>query len=195
MNVILNKSYENIPLCEKEILRYAMCKEADEAVLSLLNECISEAEGAFSYRVCYRVLDARCDGAVCDLGLVSFKSEKLSETLCGCDRAIVFAATVGVGIDRLISRYTKVSPSKALMLQAVGAQQIEALCDKFCGDIEAEYGVALTHRFSPGYGDLSLEAQRDIFSLLDCERKIGLTLGESLVMSPTKSVTAIVGMR
>ena len=195
MNVILNKSYENIPLCEKEILRYAMCKEADEAVLSLLNECISEAEGAFSYRVCYRVLDARCDGGVCDLGLVSFKSKKLSETLCGCDRAIVFAATVGVGIDRLISRYTKVSPSKALMLQAVGAQQIEALCDKFCGDIEAEYGVALTHRFSPGYGDLSLEAQRDIFSLLDCERKIGLTLGESLVMSPTKSVTAIVGMR
>ena len=49
-------------------------------------------------------------------------------------------------------------------------------------------------RFSPGYGDLSLEMQRDIFRVLDCPRKIGLTLNESLLMSPSKSVTAIIGI-
>ncbi len=194
MNVIYSKKYENIPLCEEEILRYAMCKEADEMTRSLLGECVREAEGAFSYRVCYRVLSISCDDGLCDFGFARFRSTKLSETLCGCDRALVFAATVGVGVDRLISRYTRVSPSKALMLQAMGTQRIEALCDSFCNDFSKEYGVALTPRFSPGYGDLSLEAQRDIFSILDCERKIGLTLGESLVMSPTKSVTAIVGI-
>ena len=48
-------------------------------------------------------------------------------------------------------------------------------------------------RFSPGYGDLSLEVQKEIFSLLDCPRKIGVSLGDSLLMTPSKSVTAIIG--
>ena len=54
--------------------------------------------------------------------------------------------------------------------------------------------VFLPPRFSPGYGDLPLSLQRDIFRVLDCPRKIGLTLNESLLMSPSKSVTAIVGL-
>ena len=55
-------------------------------------------------------------------------------------------------------------------------------------------GIHFTDRFSPGYGDLPLDVQKNIFPLLDCERKIGLTLNESLIMSPSKSVTAFVGM-
>ena len=52
----------------------------------------------------------------------------------------------------------------------------------------------LRPRFSAGYGDLSLSVQKDIFSVLDCARKIGLTLNDSLIMSPSKSVTAVVGI-
>ena len=37
--------------------------------------------------------------------------------------------------------------------------------------------------------------QKDIFKILDCSKKIGLTLTDSLLMSPTKSVTAIVGIK
>jgi cobalamin-dependent methionine synthase I len=55
-------------------------------------------------------------------------------------------------------------------------------------------GSSLTQRFSAGYGDLPLELQRDIFGALDCQRKIGVTLNESLLMSPSKSVSAIVGI-
>lgn len=57
-----------------------------------------------------------------------------------------------------------------------------------------ELDVRLKPRFSAGYGDLPLEVQKDIFRVLDCPRKIGLTLNDSLLMSPTKSVTAIVGI-
>ncbi len=49
-------------------------------------------------------------------------------------------------------------------------------------------------RFSPGYGDLTLLAQKDIFAVLDCGKRIGLTLNDSLLMSPSKSVTAFVGI-
>ena len=110
----------------------------------------------------------------------------------------MFAATVGVGIDRLITRYSIVSPARSLMLQAIGTERAEALCDLFCREIaeeKAREGSVTCPRFSPGYGDLPLELQKDIFAVLDCPRYIGVSLGESLLMSPSKSVTAIVGVR
>ena len=82
-------------------------------------------------------------------------------------------------------------------MQAIGAERIEALCDAFCDKLKAEKsekGLFLRPRFSAGYGDLSIELQRDIMRALDCGRKIGVTLNESLLMSPSKSVTAIVGI-
>ena len=74
-----------------------------------------------------------------------------------------------------------------------GMERIEALCDAFCKDLSMEYG-ALTPRFSPGYGDLPLDIQRSVFRFLEPEIKIGLTLSESLIMCPSKSVTAFVGI-
>jgi cobalamin-dependent methionine synthase I len=55
--------------------------------------------------------------------------------------------------------------------------------------------MALRPRFSPGYGDLPLELQTNLFKVLDCQHFIGLTLNDSMLMSPSKSVTAIVGLR
>ena len=110
---------------------------------------------------------------------------------------VVFGATVGLAIDRLIARYGHISPVKALFFQAIGAERIEAVCDLFCADIQREYaacGYQAGARFSPGYGDFPLSAQRDIFRVLDCSRKIGLSLNSSLLMSPSKSVTAIIGL-
>ena len=130
-----------------------------------------------------------------DLGCARFTSRKLADTLRGCDRAVVFAATVGLELDRLIARYGRISPSKGLMMQALGAERIEALCDAFCAWLAQEYApLTLRQRFSPGYGDLPLTAQRAMFDALQCHRRIGLYLNESLLMSPTKSVTAIVGI-
>ena len=56
-------------------------------------------------------------------------------------------------------------------------------------------GKTLAARFSPGYGDLPLEFQREIFRALDVPRRIGVSLGSSCLMSPSKSVTAIVGIK
>ena len=56
-------------------------------------------------------------------------SADLARYLGGCRRVVLFAATVGVAPDRLIQRYSRVSPSKALVMQAVGAERVEALCD------------------------------------------------------------------
>lgn len=192
--MILRKTYEGPPFCEKEILRYAGCKEADSETIVLLKECMKEAKDKLTYQVCCREFSLKTDGAVCDFGAFSLRSKSLALNLKGCKRVILFAATIGVGMDRLMAKYGRISPSKAFMLQAVGAERIEALCDAFCQNITKEAKADLRPRFSPGYGDLPLSAQKDIFSVLDCGRQIGLTLNDSLLMSPSKSVTAFVGI-
>ncbi len=164
----------------------------------LLEQCLNECKDCFSYNVCYLELPVKSDGELIQFGGVRTNSRSLEAVLDGCERAVVFAATVGIEIDRLIKKYSLTSSSKAIMLQAIGAERIESLCDCFCNDLKNEYGArgfSLKPRFSAGYGDFPLECQREIFSMLDGGRRIGLCLNSSLLMSPTKSVTAIIGIR
>jgi len=193
-SVVLSKTYTEPPFCEKEFLRYAGCREASHDISALLEECINEVKDKLTYKVCYRELPIKTDGKICDFEFFSVQSQKLAWNLKDCEKVILFAATVGVEIDRLIAKYGRLSPTKALLFQAIGAERIEALCDAICVDIKEEYRMGLKPRFSPGYGDLPLMAQKDIFAVLDPERRIGLTLNSSLLMSPSKSVTAFVGL-
>ena len=182
----------------EEILRYAGAGgSGQEDILRLAEECAGLTRGRLSFRVCWREFPVTSDETGMDLGFARTDAASLRRRLAGCDRAVLFAATVGLEMDRLIVRYSAVSPARALMLQAVGAERIESLCDLFCEDTArraAREGRRTRPRFSPGYGDLPLEMQRDIFRALDCQRAIGLTLNESLLMSPSKSVTALIGI-
>ena len=191
---VLTKSYPAPRISEREILRY-MGAPSNDGIESLICDAIREAEGKISYRVCYVELPLSVSGELCDFGALSVRSRALAKALSGCRRAIIFAATVGVGIDRLIGKYSRISPTAALAYDAFGSERIEALCDSFTEDIRSGCGVAVTPRYSPGYGDLPLDFQRDVFAILDCERRIGLTLCDSLIMTPTKSVTAILGLK
>ena len=150
MITILNRSYPEPPLSAKEVLRYAGCKELNEEISLLLEKCIKEAMGRFSYKVCFAELPVKISGKLCDFGCFKVESEKLALNLKGSGRVILFGATVGVQIDRLISKYKSVSPAAALFFQAIGAERIEALCDAFCEDIAREMAVKLKPRFSPG---------------------------------------------
>lgn len=191
---IITKTYNEPSFCEKEILRYAGCKSFEEELLQPLRTCIKEVQGRLTYKVCYRELPVVVTDTTCRLGDWCIESEHLARNLRGCNSVIIFGATIGVEIDRLIAKYGRISPSKALLLQAIGAERIEALCDVFCEDIAREKNMATRPRFSPGYGDLPLEMQKEFFRLLDCSKKIGLSLNDSLLMSPSKSVTAFLGL-
>lgn len=205
--MVITRTYTEPPIDKKEMLRYAGCKNSAQESLQfsaensdgniemLLEEALHEVLPRLSYKVCYMELPLSITESECDFGCLQIESKDLVKNLSGCDSVILFAATIGVEIDRLIMKYAAISPAKAVMLQAIGAERIEALCDRFCEDIkESESGrVRLHPRFSPGYGDLPLQMQREIFRLLNCEKYIGVSLNESLLMSPTKSVTAFAG--
>ena len=196
MSTLFTRTFDAPPVDRREILRYAGCRASEPETERLVGELLAEMEGKLAYRVCWREFPIGREGNRCFFGEdFSVSSGSLAALLEGCDGALAFAATVGVEPDRMIARYGRSSPARALIVQAIGAERIEALCDRFCEAVSEENSCTLTARFSPGYGDLPLEAQRDLFAILDCPRKLGVSLTDSLVMSPSKSVTAIVGIR
>ena len=180
------------PVDRAEILRYARGSES-EAIAPLLDEMLALAAPRLSYRAVFREVAVEILGDTVTLGPLVAVSRSLAEALGGARRALLLATTVGAGLDRLLLRYGRLSPARALLLQAIGAERIEALLGALTPELEATYG-RLTRRFSPGYGDLPLALQRDLLPLLEAERRLGITLSDTLLMSPSKSVTAIVGI-
>ena len=187
--------FENIPdISIDEVYRYLGIKgevsnEIKEDVLS----CLSLLKKEISPKACYMKVPVKITEKTVDLGVFKAESEKLSMNLKGSTDAFLIAVTLGAGCDRLINRFSSISPIKALYFQAAGTALIEALCDFLCDNI-LPTDKNLKPRFSPGYGDLSLELQKDFLDILDTRRKIGLYLTEGGIMVPLKSVSAIVGI-
>ena len=193
MITVIQKNYISPPINQKEILRYLGVGVLDDETKKLVNECIVQFCDNAVYKVCYALLPVTVLDDTCDFGVFTFKSRDLAKNLNGTTKAIVFAATVGIGVDRLINKYSRISPAKAMVFDAIGSERIETLCDQFCSDIKVDFGD-FKPRFSAGYGDLPIEVQKEIFSLLQCNKNIGLTLNDSYMMSPSKSVSAFVGI-
>jgi len=128
-----------------------------------------------------------------DIPALSFPSKKLSAHLRDCNRVLLFAATIGPGADMLIRRSSVKSSLKPAVLQALGAAAIESYADEITEHIREEYGN-IKMRFSPGYGDFSLEHQKDFFKVLQLEKNLGISLNKALLMTPSKSITAVIGI-
>jgi hypothetical protein len=185
---------------KKETLRYLGYKgqEIDAKLLSLIDETSEELLHSISPKSVHQELTCIVsDDFTVKLGSLTIQSKNLAKNLKGCDSAIIFAATIGSSADTLIKRYSITNLAKASVIQAAGAALIETFCDSLEESIRIESnkrGLFLRPRFSPGYGDLSLEHQRDFFNILECSKRIGISLTDTCLMMPSKSVTAIIGL-
>lgn len=183
----------------KEALKYLGFKgaEPDAEILEMLDEAEKALSGAVNPKTLSRRFECETtENGVC-FGGYSFESKKLAKHLKGCNELFLIAATLGVGADNLIRRLSVTDMSKAAVMQACSAALIESVCNELSLSLENEIknqGLFLKPRFSPGYGDFSIKYQKEIFTLLDCQRRIGLSLSDSFMMIPTKSVTAVIGI-
>jgi len=188
------KSFEPPEVSRREILRYAGVKESTPELDQLMEECLKLTENRLRFQVCWAQYPVQMEGERLELGFAELNSRALAVNLQGCESIVLFAATIGMEMDRLIARQARISPARAHMLQAIGAERIESLCDAFNDEITRTFG-STRPRFSPGYGDVPLQLQREVFRALQCAKHIGITLNENLFMTPSKSVTAIIGIR
>ena len=124
-------------------------------------------------------------------------SASLAKHLSGCHAVYLICTTIGAMFDALQRRTAATSPSDAFVLQAIGAAAIEAWTDETELEIRRELkeGETLVTRYSPGYGDYPLEAQSRLFELLDAPRTVGVSLTDNLLMVPSKSVSAVIGVK
>lgn len=180
----------------EEAIRYLGYKKTnpDEATESVIAQCEKELLSAITARCCYaRTGVAFPRENVVDIGFGDIESKSLYKHLQGCHSVILFAATIGIGVDRLIARYSRISPVKSVIIDALASSAIEYWCDRAELDITKDEPLHCA-RFSAGYGDFPLSYQKDFVRCLDVTRKLGITLSDSLLMTPTKSVTAVIGL-
>lgn len=183
----------------KETLRYLGYRGQDieEPALKMIEEAAAELEQKSMPKSIYREYDCEVSESHVRLGSLEVESRNLAVNLRGCERAVLLAATIGRAADFMIKKYSVSNMAKAAVVQAAGAAYIESYVDEVEAAIREDArgrGLYLRPRFSPGYGDFALERQRDIFQMLECSKRIGVTLTEGNLMMPSKSVTAVIGL-
>ncbi len=177
-----------------EVLRYAGAAAGDAQAEALLREVLPVAEPVLSVQAAVACLPLSFSPEGVSVGGLFCHSRDLAAALSGCGTALLLAVTLGVETDRLLYREGRLSPARALLLDALANERVEAAVDSLLATLFRECGICTAPRFSPGYGDLPLSLQEALLLRLDAPRRIGLTLTEGGMMSPTKSVTALAGI-
>lgn len=191
----------NLKIDINEVLRYLGYRgqEVTKELIKDVEETIKEGKALFKPNYVYREFNiVKKNHEILLLGTnLILKGKDIYNLLKSSDKCIVMAATIGSDIERKVKLYSKYNLTKALILDSCATTAIEEVCDNLQESISK--GILkgeekFTFRYSPGYGDLALDIQKEIVSILDCERKIGLKVSGDMVLFPRKSVTAIIGI-
>ena len=181
-----------------EVLRYMGTPpdKADASLRALVDRCAREVLAAVRPRWAYRTFDLTPEeeGVRLSCGLL-LPGQDLKRHLKDCRRAVLFCATLSAQADALIRRAESGDMLRALALDCCATAAVEELCDQIEGDLQSQFpGCFFPFRYSPGYGDLPLTLQEPLLNLLDAPRKVGLCASSSHILTPRKSVTAILGI-
>lgn len=172
-----------------EALRYLGVSAPDAALLARMTALTQELQSRITPRFIWRAAgmeDLRAMGVM--------DSALAARMLRGCRQAAVLICTLGAEFDLWVQQEQRRDMARAAMLDALGSAYAEAGCDAAEDAIRGRFpGMHLTDRFSPGYGDLPLALQPCLADFAGA-RRIGVTVTDSLLMHPQKSVTAIVGI-
>lgn len=152
----------------------------------------AELQKTIRCRYAFKRVEIQRDGNTLDLGFGRFQSESLASRLEGCKEAFVFAVTLGLEVDRLLMKLSACDAAGHFITDAYASALADAACD--LAEKELQKGLNCIRRYSPGYGDLSLELQKPLLDFLD-GRQLGITVTKNLLMVPTKSITAIMGIK
>lgn len=167
-----------------------VCSHTDPELFRVSEAVIQYSEPR--YAIC-RVPVEILEGGVVDLEFTKAESTALAKSLGSSSEAFVVACTLGAEIDRVIGKLSKTSRAEAFIFDAVASSVIEAALDALESEIKEEYSIG--QRFSPGYGDFSLSCQGELLEFLGAPLYLGVTLNDNGMMSPMKTVTAIIGIK
>ena len=167
--------------------------EITAGVAELLGKCSAAVLGAAEGR--YAALTVEIsdnDGESLRLDGHLVESRALAKNLRGASSAHIIAVTLGVGVDRLLRKFAQISGAELAVADGYASALCEALCDEVSDRLSE--GLTVRPRFSPGYGDFPLSEQRWLLDKLSAGRTLGITLGDSLLITPVQSISAVMGI-
>ncbi len=183
-----------------EALRYLACHDESgisETAAKYLDECENRVLKAIEPKYVYRYFPL----SVTDRGInlagtgIILSGKDIDAHLEGCCGAVIMAVTVGAGADRLIRQLGVEDMAKAVIADAMCGAAVEQLCNEAEGEIRKLFpDKYFTWRYSPGYGDFPLDTQKSLLNVIEAHKRIGLSLLESMLLTPVKSVTAVTGV-
>ena len=182
-----------------EAFRYMGYKggEIKESILTITEECEKALLNVIKPRLAYKIFDISfAENGVEIMGTpLIFKGNDIKEHLTGCERCVLMCATLSSDVDKLIRSYEAEGMEKAFIADTLASAAVEQVCNKAETLIQQAVGnYSFTWRFSPGYGDFPLDIQKEFINITEADKKIGLTVTESLILIPRKSVTAVIGI-
>ena len=188
-------------LNKSEAIRYmggAECIESlDAATVNLISVCetkvLEVARPAYVYGI-YDIVDTDMGIELEGTNLV-LPGESIKNHLKGCCKAALMAVTISSDIDKLIRVSQVDNMAEAVVIDSLSSVAVEQACDKVESMIAQECrGYYATYRFGVGYGDLSISIQKNFINVLNAQKLIGLNVTSSGILTPTKSVTAVIGL-
>ena len=181
----------------EEALRYIGAAKADAETRRLAEETAGILEEHLRPRALWRAfrLERSAEGFLLPEAGVTLPGTLAEKMLAECDTAVLLVCTLGAGFERLEKEWEKRDMARAAVMDACGSAWTETVCDEAEKEIRERFpGRFMTDRFSPGYGDLPLSLQSDILRATDAGRKLGITVNDSFLLLPCKSVTAVIGL-
>ena len=139
--------------------------EPNEEICELCEQAYNELCKVITPKYIYKEYDftRTTDGVIIDGA--EFKSAKFLSHLKDSTSIILFGATLGVGADTLVRKYSVTDAAMTSIVHSVGASMVENLCDQACGELKNTIKGDHKYRFSPGYGGLDISSQADFFKL------------------------------
>lgn len=186
---------------KKEVLRYLGHKnqEINGNIDRLIDETIKEAKELVNPKkvVARYKITINDTGVSLDNTNLILTGEDIKNHLKYSKDIYIMAVTLGSAIEKKIAYYEKIDLTKAVILDSCATTAVEEFCDLIEEDIkkiaESEH-KGITFRYSPGYGDLPIDIQKDFLDTLNATKTIGLTVSSHNLLMPRKSVTAIIGL-
>ncbi len=131
---------------------------------------------------------------------IILEGKTISAHLESCHSLALMAATLGSETEMLIRKLQISNMNHGYILDKGASLMIEAFSTSYASEIKDALNIAGTTKqyttfpYSPGYGDFSINYQKSFINVLDCQRRIGLTVTESNTLNPRKSITGIIGI-
>ncbi|MGE4214097.1 MAG: vitamin B12 dependent methionine synthase, activation domain protein [Anaerotignaceae bacterium] len=185
---------------KNEVLKYLGYKggEIDEDTDKMIIDAMGNVLKTAVPRYTYKVFDIEKDNGIVLKGTMFMpQGDDIAGLLYSCEKCVMMAATLGIEFETMLRKAQIKDMAQAVILDSCGSSAIENICNNLEKMIEEQWankGWFLTDRFSPGYGDMPIEQQRDFCMVLDTAKKAGINVNAGGMLVPSKSVTAIIGL-